>query len=214
MVAEAVDVAFSPRPVVPSAATAMETVSSAATAAATAKRPPRLLPPAVGGDRHRGLPHDLGAGRVPCVRLLRQRAGEDLSDRSDLERRRLLEVGEEERDLRVRTKRRPAGERLVENARERVLIRASVDRVAADLFRRDVRRCAEREPRPRVIRRTECSTEAEVGQIRVVGVVEEDVRRLDVAMDEAARVRRIESRSDLGADRERAAGCERRLVID
>lgn len=48
--------------------------------------------------------------------------------------------------------------------------------------------------------------DAEIGDLRLTAVRDENVRRLDVAMDEAARANGPEAREDLEHDRERFGG--------
>ena len=57
----------------------------------------------------------------------------------------------------------------------------------------------------------EAPREPEVGEIDVLRAVEQDVRRLDVAVHESARVRRVERCGDLRADRDRPRRLERAL---
>ena len=98
--------------------------------------------------------------------------------------------------------RRLAGQALVQQAAERVHVRAAVDRLAFDLLGGDVRRRAERAPvQQRATLVDEAAREAEVGEVDVLAGVEQDVRRLHVAVHEAARVRRVERARDLRADR-------------
>jgi hypothetical protein len=108
-----------------------------------------------------------------------------------------------------------AREALVQHAAERVDVGARVDLLAVDLLRRDVVHGAHEDAgagqpahRPGVL------GEAEVRQVDVVGAVlrlarhEQDVRRLDVAVDEIAPVRRGQRARDLADDRRRAIDVE------
>jgi hypothetical protein len=95
-----------------------------------------------------------------------------------------------------------------EHAAERVDVGARVDALVADLLGRDVAQRADPPARARGHRRARVQAldEAEVGQVRVVGAVEQDVGRLDVAVHEPARVRGVQRRGDLGDDRGGALG--------
>ena len=101
------------------------------------------------------------------------------------------------------------GQALVEHAAERVDVGAAVDRLALDLLRREVVDGAEERPAAGEARdRRGVLGESEVAEIRVLAPPArprvEDVRRLDVAMDEPARVRGVERRRDLADERRRA----------
>ena len=90
--------------------------------------------------------------------------------------RRLLEVGEEDGGLGRSRERRRAGQALVEEARERVLVGAAVDLLALDLLRSDVRRRAERE------------AGVEAGRLLGEPPREPEVRQVDmIALDRGAR---------------------------
>ena len=83
----------------------------------------------------------------------------------------------------------------------------AVDRLAADLLGREV---VERADHLAGVgrRAAELLGDAEVGQVRVVVLVEQDVGRLHVAVHEPAPVRGVEGAGDLGQDRERPLGRE------
>ena len=88
---------------------------------------------------------------------------------------------------------RPAGERLVEDHPQRVEVGAAVDRPAARLLRRQVRRGAELHPRPGEGGVAEHLGDAEVGQQQAVVLgAQEHVLRLDVAVDDPAPVGVVE----------------------
>ena len=85
-------------------------------------------------------------------------------------------------------KRRLTGEELVEHARECVLVCSAVDVAATDLLGREV---VERAGKPSGNGRaagTDLRRQSEVGEVAVIRRVDEDVARLDVAVDELARV--------------------------
>ena len=114
-----------------------------------------------------------------------------------------------------------AGERLEQEAAERVHVSTSVDLVAADLLGRDVVDGSHELPvgRPGV---TGALCQPEVGEICVLAaalLVEQDVGRLHVAVDEPLCVRRVERVRDLGGDRDdpprrqRALPPEQRLQV-
>ena len=103
---------------------------------------------------------------------------------------------------------------LEEQARQPVLVGTRVDWVAADLLRRDVvdgpMNCPSRPTRSDVLWVRPKS--ARYAVFAAVGVVEQDVARLDVAMHEAAAVRGVERVGDLGGDRDRGRGLEGALA--
>ena len=103
------------------------------------------------------------------------------------------------RDLVVASReRRVAGEQLVEHAAERVDVGAGVDPLAADLLGRDVVEGPdEGAGRGDAGARVDLAGEPEVGEVGVLAgarALDEDVARLDVAVDEPARVRGVERR--------------------
>ena len=92
--------------------------------------------------------------------------------------------------------RRPPGQRLEQRHAQRVEIRGGADAGAGDLLRRHVRDRADQAaglglPEVDQVRG------AEVAELGVAGGVEEDVGRLDVAVDDAALVRGVERREQL-----------------
>ena len=116
--------------------------------------------------------------------------------------------------LGVAGERRLAGQALVEDAAERVHVGPAVDLAALDLLGRGIGGRAEREPASRRWSRVgEAPRQAEVGQIDVLVLVEEHVRRLDVPVHEPARVRGVERGRDLGADRDGALRLEAPLAL-
>jgi len=101
-----------------------------------------------------------------------------------------------------------AGETLEEHASERVLIGAPVDRLAVDLLRREIREGTRRAAEPGC-RGVDLDGDPEVGQVRVIRVADQDVRGLDVAVHQPARVRRVERGGYLRGDRDRALRLQR-----
>src|SRR4029079_19126252 len=132
---------------------------------------------------------------------LRHSAGDDRVDaRRDVRpdvtntRNRLLDVLHRHGHEVVARVRRFPGQKLIEDDRERVLVRALVDSRAARLLRRDVLARAEEGGRLReAIRGLERTRDAEIGDLRDYVLVDEDVVRLHVAMDDAVVMREGES---------------------
>ena len=109
----------------------------------------------------------------------------------------LLASGDQLRDV-PRFDRAPAGEHLVEHEAERVQVAARRDFLPRELFRRHVR------GRSRTQEFARRAREAEIGDADPAGAVEHDVRRLEVAVDDAAVVRGGEARADLARQLDRA----------
>ena len=169
------------------------------------------------GERLAGFGNQLATGRETVVRCLGERLLDDRVNRvgkigakAGHERRRLLQVREDDLELAVALERRGARQALVEHAAERVDVRARVDRSTLDLLWSDVRdRPDERVP-GQARHRRRVSREAEVAEVGVLGLAraDQDVRRLDVAMDEAEPVGHVERISHL------AEQAQRPLVAD
>ena len=98
------------------------------------------------------------------------------------------EVGAEERQ--------PAGDRLEQRDAERVEVGGDRDRRAGDLLGRHVRERADQAAGLGLAEVDEVR-DAEVAELRGAARVEEDVRRLDVAVHDAAVVRRLEPADDV-----------------
>ena len=156
---------------------------------------------------------------VTVRRVLGQRALDEsgVLRRDVLRRRGRVEVRPHGRGIAVAHERRVAGERVNEHAAERVHVGTGVDALAADLLRRGV---AERaDPRaaaaePAVGAERQLLGETEVGQVGVVLLAEQDVRRFDVAMDEAMAVGGVERPAELRHDAGRPLGSEAPLGAD
>jgi hypothetical protein len=108
---------------------------------------------------------------------------------------------------------RRAREALVQDAGQRVAVGTRVDGFAADLFRSEIVERADHLPG---VRRgaAELLGDPEVGQVDVAVLIEQDVRRLDVAVDETAAVRGVERARDLGENRDRTIGRELGLAFE
>ena len=122
--------------------------------------------------------------------------------RAVVQRRRIVvEVRPQRRLVALALVGRNARERVVEHAAQGVDIGAGVEALAADLLGRDV---AQRPDPTAVARRAGVRGHAfgqpEVGEVRVVVGAQQHVGGLDVAVHDAARVRRVEGARDLGDD--------------
>ena len=94
-----------------------------------------------------------------------------------------------------------AGEDLVGDDAEREDVGPRVERLAADLLRREVRGGAERDPGLREGRRGDHRLrDAEVHDLHGAVVEDPDVRGLDVAVDDPGRVRVAEPLADVEED--------------
>ena len=108
----------------------------------------------------------------------------------------------------------------MKQAAERIDVRAAVDLVAADLLRRDVVHRAQRPFGRRLGGIGEPAAEAEIAKPRVQGLIraviagDEDVARLDVAMDEPGGVRGIQRAGHLLQDRHRGVRRQVTLAAD
>jgi hypothetical protein len=160
-------------------------------------------------ERLASLRDELAAARVAVGRVLRESSLEHRVDRRGelriplaRRRRRVVHVAPEDRDERVAAEGRRSGQALEQNAREPVLVGPRVDRLPGDLLGRRIGGCA-REARGLVGagRRTH-GRQSKVGQIDVLGWIgvringDQEVGRLDVAVDETASMRGIERLRD------------------
>ena len=108
-----------------------------------------------------------------------------------------------------------SGEAVIEDASQRVQVAAAVEWAALDLLRRAVVDSAEERARQRRSLRAGALGEAEVAEVRVVARLgDEDVRRLDVAMDEPRSVGGVERTADLLGDHERVGRRQRPALLD
>ena len=168
---------------------------------------------------------ELARRAIAPPRLLGERAGEHgvellgkVGTRLRRRRRLLVHVRPEERDVGRPRERRLPGQALVEDAAERVDVRALVERVARDLLGGDVLERADdlagggdSRERARALGQPEV---AEVAVLATAGLRDEDVRGLDVAVDEALLVRGVERLGDLGEELDRALRLERTVLRD
>ena len=149
-------------------------------------------------------------GRLVAVgRLLRERADDDEVEvgrdvRTEVRRsgRRLREVLHRDLDRAVARERHLAGEQLEEDDPRRVEVRRLVDRRAACLLRGEVLRGADDRALLRHLARAG-ARDAEVRDLHDALGVDDDVVRLDVAVDDAVAVRVAERGEDLARVRDR-----------
>ena len=179
---------------VPAAATiAGDGVSPAASAAASGS-PPGSAADTASAD----------AGR--CAGIAIEAAQDDALDRRDRAPARCVDGGVDASGLvlrdeireRLRLERPPAREELVEHQAERVDVAPHRDLAARELLGRHVGRRAGAD-----VLHVAHGRQAEVHDADLAGAVEHDVGRLQVAMQDAALVRRREARAELPRDLER-----------
>ncbi|MEJ9077622.1 hypothetical protein WKY82_04290 [Gordonia malaquae] len=163
----------------------------------------------------------------PMRRVLRECAMQDgvhLGGQAGLScggaRRRSLHVCHHDLGRRRPTERRPPCDQLERGARQRVLIRAGVDRLSEQLFRRRVQDGAEGHPGAGELGRIAGEvSDPEVGEQSASAAVEEDVRGFHIAVHEAGRSGVVECLSDFADDTgrfergQRAALQRRREVL-
>ena len=198
------------------------TISAAATATAMTTR--RLARGAcVEPERAARLVDQLPTTRVALGGILGHRArehgidlGRQARDSAAGDRHRILEVRVQSGDVRGAVERQGSRQRLEEQAAERVLVGPAVEHVAADLLGRDVVDGAQPLPVGGAALGGPLG-QAEVGEVAVLAtvlLVDEDVRRLDVAMDEAAAVGGVERIGDLRCDRDRTSRIQRAFATE
>ena len=110
--------------------------------------------------------------------------------------------------------RRRAREALVQDAGERIPVRAPVDLATADLLGRQVIERAREQAGLGCSTVGELLREAEVAQVAVLRGVDEDVPRLHVAVHEPSSVGRVERLGDLADKGERSPGRKRPLLLE
>ena len=127
-------------------------------------------------------------------------------------------MGEQLGELGVAREGRPAGEHEVEDPAERVHVGATVDRVALDLFGRHVVDAAEElAGGSQAFLASGEPADPEVGQedpLCTAVPLDQDVGGLDVSMDEALGVRRVEAAGDAGQHPDGAGGIQRPGRLD
>src|SRR6476659_2049866 len=107
----------------------------------------------------------------------------------------------EHRELRIARERRPPRQAMEDDAPQGVHVRTRVDLSAFDLLGRAVVRGSQEEARASGPRRAHPLRQAEIAEIDVAtSLREKDVRRLDVAVDEAGGMSRVESTAYLLGD--------------
>jgi hypothetical protein len=119
----------------------------------------------------------------------------------------------------ITAKRRFSRQHLERRAAERVLVGSAVHALAADLLGRCVVDGPKEQPGAGQANRPgRFLAQPEVRQVQVIGPawarVEQHVRRLDVAVDEPARMGRIQGRGDRRHDRGDPVGRERSLPVE
>ena len=130
--------------------------------------------------------------------------GQHRGERPELAGRREhgADAGHQSRHRRVADERHAPGHRLVQGERERVHVRAVVDRPALDLFGRGVAGSSHHRTERFGYRRLgERPGKTEIGHEEAPVVVKKEVGRFDVAVDESSPVRICEPVGRLGADR-------------
>ena len=166
----------------------------------------------MGGDAQdrAGGGDQLAAGGEAVLRRLRERPCEDVVEggrqlRADVgeARRRVQQMGVQDRHVAVALEQPASGQALEQHASQRVDVGGRPRDLAVELLGRRVPEACRRTP----ARRRAAGAgggDPEVAEERAAaGLVDEDVRRLDVAMHEAAGVDGIERRRELPADRQR-----------
>src|SRR5581483_3971385 len=152
--------------------------------------------------------------------LRRERPHRQLAERSEraaaggarrlgsARRDRLEELGQ----VRAR-ERRPPGERLVEEPAQAPDVARHGRSLAARLLGREIRRRPEERPRARqALRVRDLLREPEVDELGLALLVEEDVLRLQVAVEKATLVRVVDGARELREERPRLLGRERSLA--
>ena len=156
---------------------------------------------------------ELPRARRAIGRILGQRPLEDGVDgarelRRDLRRARdrCIQMRERLGHGRIGRVRPSPGEELVRHHAERVAVARSRGGLTASLLGREVPRRAEDHPGQCERVEARCGRDAEVGYVHAILVVEQEVRGLDVPMDDALRVRGIQAVRRLPEPFDRTAG--------
>ena len=137
------------------------------------------------------------AGSLASARsTIASRLGADRRVQAARRQRRLGDLLERDGHRGVAVERHRPGEHLVEDDADRVDVGLRADRVALRLLGREVLRGAQDRPRLRHVRRARPG-DAEVGDLRAVLGVDDDVVRLEVAVDDPALVREARGAQDL-----------------
>ena len=120
--------------------------------------------------------------------------------------RRLALVLDPDRERRVALERDSPGRHLVKDDAERVDVGAGVDRLALDLLRAHVFRGPDHDPRPGDALPLERAGDTEIHDVDAAALVDHDVLRLEVAVDDAVAVGLGQAPGDLQGDRHGPAG--------
>ena len=128
---------------------------------------------------------------------------------------RTVDAGHERRDRRLGRERDRAGDGLHEHDRQRVHIGLAVERNAPHLLRRGIARRPQHRTRRFGPRRLgEGAGQAEVGDPEPGVVVEQEVGRLDVAMDQPAPMGEVEPTAGLQPDQQRLTRRQQRAAVE
>ena len=192
-----------------------------------AGRQERASPPAARSDvaaqakRRARRGDQRAARRVAVGRILRERPAQDpvglLAQRRiarSRRRHRIVDVAPQHHHDGVAAVRRLPGQRLEQDAAERVDVRATIDPPARDEFGGSVSRGAREHAASVSLRRGRA--QAEVGEVHVLRRIrcptasDQDVRGLDVSMDKAPPMRGVEGARDGCEQRDRALRLEPR----
>ena len=125
----------------------------------------------------------------------------------------LMHVLEHHGDGIVRRERHVAGEHLPSHDSHGIQVSLHGRLVVLDHFRRQIRGGAEQHAGGRQCRLRRGLRQAEIGDLHVPAVVDQDVLGLDVAVDDAHAVRRCQSVQRLGDDAQHLAHAERALQV-
>ena len=109
---------------------------------------------------------------------------------------------------------RRAGEHLEQDETGRVDVGRGRDHLAARLLGAEVVDTAQRRAGHRQLRLAEGARDAEVGDLDPAAARQQHVRRLDVAVDDAARMRCVERLVDLLGDARGGHGLERAALVE